>query len=235
MRIHVIDKNQNDAEILTSRISLGLGDCFDSLDCYNTWHEFSANGLVVDQDTVVFCPAPLISGSIYTDLISELIYKKVCVILYHTNCDFTILAIKMGVYDYIITPFEDSELKDCFQRLNQKFKCDKSMYNIVLRDAKGSQIIPLKNISYIQANGAYSRIYSTDKEYFICRTLKSLQQEIGGPFIRIHRSYMVHAGQIKCYTVNTVTLLNKQKLPVSRAGRVKLIMEIPQAVLSGVG
>ena len=235
MRIHVIDKNQNDAEILKSYISIGLHDCFDSLDCYNTWHEFSANEKNVNQDTVVFCPATYIAESKYSDLITDLVYKKACIILYHPTCDYTIQAIKLGVYDYVIMPFRDFELKDCFQRLNQKFKCDKSMYNIVLRDAKGSQIIPLKNISYIQANGAYSRIYSCDKEYFICRTLKSLQEEIGGPFIRIHRSYMVHAGQIKCYTVNTVTLLNKQKLPVSRAGRVKLITEIPQAVLSGVG
>jgi hypothetical protein len=235
MRIHVIEKNQNDAEFLKSNISIGMCDCFDSLNCYNTWHEFSANEKIIDQDTVLFCSASYISDSEYSDLFSDLIERRCCIILYHANCDYTIQAIKMGIYDYLLTPLLEKDLIDCFQRLKYKFKCDKSIYNIILRDAKGSQIIPLKNISYIQANGAYSRIYSCDKEYFICRTLKSLQAEIGGPFIRIHRSYMVHAGQIKCYNVNTVTLMNKQKLPVSRAGRVKLVTEIPQVILSGVG
>jgi hypothetical protein len=235
MRIHVVDKNENDADILMSHISLGLGDCFDSLDCYKTWHEFSECNTITDQNTIVFFPASNIVETKFADLMTNLIYNKCCLIIYHKTCDFTIQAIKMGIYDYILTPFQDFELRECLHRLNQKFKHDKSVCNIVLRDAKGSQIIPLKSIAYIQANGAYSRIYSSEKEYFICRTLKSLQEEIGGPFIRIHRSYMVHAGQIKYYNVNTVTLINKKKLPVSRAGRVKLVTEIPQVILSGVG
>ena len=235
MRIHVIDSDKHDAQILTSQLSNGMGDCLDSLSIYQTWHEFIDNEIVKDQYTVVFFPVSIMINPQNSDSIADLVFRKCSLIVYHPTYEFTIQAIKLGIYDYLIAPFRQTELKDCFCRLIQKFQCDKSTYNIILRDAKGSQVIPLKNISHIQAFGAYSRIYSLDKEYFICRTLKSLEEEIGDPFIRIHRSYMVHAGQIKCYNINTVTLNNKQKLPVSRTGRVRLIAEIPQTILQGIG
>lgn len=234
MRIHVIDSDKHDAQILTSQLSNGMGDCLDSLFEYQTWHEFIENEVIKDQYTVVFFPVNIMTDEKNAETIADLVYRKCCLIVYHPTYDFTIQAIKTGIYDYLLSPFRMVELRECLCRLVQKYQCDKSTYNIILRDAKGSQVIPLKNISHIQAFGAYSRIYSIDKEYFICRTLKSLEEEIGEPFIRIHRSYIVHAGQIKCYNINTVTLINKQKLPVSRTGRVKLIAEIPQSIMQSV-
>jgi len=235
MRIHVIDSDKHDVQILKSQLSCGMGDCLDTLSEYQTWHKFIENEIVKDQYTVVFFPVSILINPLNSDTIAELVFRKCSLIVYHATYDFTIQAIKMGIYDYLIAPFRKAELKDCFCRLIQKFQCDKSTYNIILRDAKGSQVIPLKNISYIQAFGAYSRIYTIDKEYFICRTLKSLEEEIGESFIRIHRSFIVHAGQIKCYNFNTVTLNNNQKLPVSRTGRVRLVAEIPQTMLEGMG
>ena len=235
MRIHVIDSDKHDAKILKSQLSEGMGDCLDSLSVYATWQAFIENEIVKDQFTVVFFSASEMVNPSNASFIADLVFRKCSLIVYHSTYEHTIKAIKMGIFDYIVTPFRLVELNECFYRLVQKFQCDKSTYNIVLRDAKGSQVIPLKNISHIQAFGAYSRIYSIDKEYFICRTLKSLEEEIGEPFIRIHRSFMVHAGQIKCYNINTVTLNNKQKLPVSRTGRVKLIAEIPQTIMQGIG
>jgi hypothetical protein len=54
MRIHVIDSDKHDAQILTSQLSNGMGDCLDSLIEYNTWHEFIENEIIKDQYTVVF-------------------------------------------------------------------------------------------------------------------------------------------------------------------------------------
>lgn len=233
MRIFVIDDARRDAAVLSNLIEAKISDCFDCLDYFKTWQQFKEENIELNKDSVVFCPAVLLENKEVEIRLFEAANNQSLVILFHYNCDYSIKALKLGFFDYLQIPFDCNELIDCFNRISKRFNCNKIITNIVLRDAKGSQIIPLKSISYIQAHGAYSRIYSTEKEYFICRTLKSLEEEIGEPFIRIHRSYMVHSSQIKYYNVNTVTLINQQKLPVSRAGRVKLVTEIPQAVLVG--
>lgn len=74
----------------------------------------------------------------------------------------------------------------------------------------------LNDIKYIEAERAYCRIHTTDKEYLITLPLKAFSEKLeADQFLRVHRSYMVNLSKVDELAEEYV-VIGKKMIPVSK-------------------
>lgn len=138
--------------------------------------------------------------------------------------EFAIRAIKEQAYDYILKPLNPLELKTCIIRYEKEYLNNANNINYLFIKEQGETIpIPLVDIEYLEADGAYSIIcLAKGKSYTTSKTLKTITASLGEEFIRIHKSYIVNKAMIKSYKKDLLTTIHNKCLPVSRAGAKEL-------------
>ncbi len=74
----------------------------------------------------------------------------------------------------------------------------------------------LNDIKYIEAERAYCRIHTTDKEYLITLPLKAFSEKLeADQFLRVHRSFMVNLSKVDELAEEYV-VIGKKMIPVSK-------------------
>lgn len=88
---------------------------------------------------------------------------------------------------------------------------------IFVRDKNKMVKISLQEILYMEAERAYSRIITKEKEFVLSVPLSSLEKKIPADFLmRVHRSYVVNLNHIEELQENYVQV-HKKYIPVSRS------------------
>jgi two-component system, LytTR family, response regulator len=164
-------------------------------------------------------------------------------IIFTTAFDqYAIRAFELNAVDYLLKPFHkerfDEALKKAVSRLStEKIKSVEEagktlnlpepqgpINRIVVRKGNSINIIPVKQIKYVEAQDDYVMIYHTTGKALKQQTMKFYDANLPkDSFVRIHRSYIVKIEEInrlEPYTKdNYVAVLHSgDKLPVSRAG-----------------
>lgn len=79
--------------------------------------------------------------------------------------------------------------------------------------------IMIEEILYIEAQRSYSRIFTTDKEFFLSISLGKLLEKIEADFlIRIHRSYIINLSKIEAIEDKQV-FIGKKAIPLGQSYR----------------
>lgn len=76
--------------------------------------------------------------------------------------------------------------------------------------------VPTLEISYIEGEGSYTRIFTDSEEIIQTGNLSSFKTRLEPQFIRIHRSYMVNVSRIQSFDSQYV-YLDQTKLPIGRS------------------
>ena len=75
----------------------------------------------------------------------------------------------------------------------------------------------LSNIIYCQSDGNFTRIFLKEgNPIYSSYPMVELEEKLRGPFIRIHREYLINKDCIKELEGNSILLSNKKYLPISR-------------------
>jgi len=82
--------------------------------------------------------------------------------------------------------------------------------------------LPYSDILYIENIGDYVKIYTQDNSYIIHTTMKYLEEKLGGQFLRVHRSFIVHLDKIVDIEENNLVIA-KKVIPISRANKPELM------------
>lgn len=86
--------------------------------------------------------------------------------------------------------------------------------------------IIVAEILYIEADRNYSRIFTKNKEYLLCITLKTIEEKLPGRlFLRTHRSFVVNLAQIDEVTDGYVIIAQKA-IPLSAGLKEQLLQRI---------
>lgn len=152
------------------------------------------------------------------------LFSETRVIFFTPYSEIAIKAIKERAFDYILKPIDVVEFKACISRLEKEYAGGKEIKRYLLIKEQGETIpIPIVDIEYLEADGAYSKIYLITKEkYTTAKTLKALSNNLGDHFIRIHKSYMVNIEYVKSFKKDILTTSQNNNLPVSRVGSKEL-------------
>ncbi|MBA4746867.1 MAG: LytTR family transcriptional regulator DNA-binding domain-containing protein [Muricauda sp.] len=87
--------------------------------------------------------------------------------------------------------------------------------HIVLKDKAR---VYISDLMYIKADDHYLNIFTSDgKNHYVRGKLHQIKEELPPNFIQCHRSYLVNINFIKQRSYNSLTLMEKTSIPVSRS------------------
>ncbi len=130
---------------------------------------------------------------------------------------YSIDAIRISAFDYLVKPIGIEELQQAVERLAKskgtqtKEKIDilkKSLSDnrsqedkIAISTSEGIEFVPIKNILHIESKSNYSKIYlPEDKTIMVSKILKDFEEMLlPYNFLRIHNSHLINLNYIKKY------------------------------------
>lgn len=175
----------------------------------------------------------------------ELLTDETPNIIFVTAYDeYAIKAFDANALDYLLKPVNKERLKKAIERLEEKILKDSKpeyrniltdiysqnipLHRILVKENTNIHVIPVENVSHIEAQDDYILIHTKDNSYLKNERLSNLESELDSQiFIRLHRSFLVNIdfiNRIESYTKDSrlVKLNTGVKIPVSRSGYKKL-------------
>lgn len=149
--------------------------------------------------------------------------------------DFALKAFEVSALDYLLKPFDPSDLTSAILKAHKRIQNDKILdqldvfrqqfkpaepKRIVLNTADALHIVTVDDITYCLADGAYTHFFFIErKPILVSKTLAHFEGIIGSDhFIRTHQSYLVnmhHVTQFDKRNGGFLILPNGIEVPVS--------------------
>ncbi len=171
----------------------------------------------------------------------ELIENPPAVIFTTAFDTYAIKAFEANAIDYLLKPFSKDRFAKAIgklvaqinnkvpspsvQNLGESYSIGgENQQRIVVKHGSDIRIIPLIEITYLEAYGDYIKIHCKEGVFLKKQTMNFYENKLDpGKFIRVHRSYMVQSNQIhKIEAADFVRLKSGEKVPVSKTGYTKL-------------
>jgi len=178
----------------------------------------------------------------------ELIDPKPLIVFSTAYDQFAIKAFEMNAVDYLLKPYSRDRFSQAIEKIKDKLQKNESsneqsqkliqtidestelINRVAVRTAQKIQVIPVKDIHYLEAADDYVMIHTADGRYLKEKTMKYFENHLDHhQFVRIHRSYilnMTEMNKIERYEKDShvVVLKNNDQLKVSASGY-KLLRE----------
>jgi len=150
--------------------------------------------------------------------------------------EYAVKAFEVSAIDYLLKPLEISKVCAAVEKVGQRqgghairerlhtLKENLSVNQvrqIALPVTEGLQFVQINDIMYLQAEGPYTHVVTSQFKLLICKIIKDFEYLLGedNRFIRVHRSYIINAQFIKQYIRHNGTFLkmrNDEVIPVAR-------------------
>ncbi len=159
--------------------------------------------------------------------------------------EYALRAFETHALDYILKPVKKERLGKTLVRienrlrerqgqpvghlLEQHQKLHIPLERILVRDHNRIHILPVEEISYIEAQDDYVGLYRQERSFLKKDTLSGLEKRLDARrFVRIHRSYLLnidYLSKIEPYAKDRkiAVLKDGKTLPISRSGYHRLI------------
>lgn len=124
---------------------------------------------------------------------------------------YSIEAIRLTAFDYLLKPIDENDLVRCMARLEEKLQQKKKLAapghintafdKIAIPSLEGVHFINIKDIIRVEAESNYSVFHFADKRKMTAsKTLKQVEEALEGySFFRPHKSYIINLHYISRY------------------------------------
>jgi len=169
------------------------------------------------------------------DLLSQVTIKNAKVIFISDKVDFAFNALKFGATDYILKPISELELIQAIDKAKDQIEYqimaeqldilqaqqkEEKPENILLKSVEKVQLVRIKDIIRIQAEGSYSKVYlNNGKNMIISRNLKDFESKLEKhTFFRTHQSHLINLKSFDSFVKSDggyILLKNQTQIPLS--------------------
>lgn len=166
----------------------------------------------------------------------ELIPEPPSIVFATAYDQYAMDAFDRNALDYLLKPFSRERFQKTMDKvLAQPTKGNdirealwnqpaKTVDRVVVKQGSKIEIIPLENLTHIEADGDYVWLHTAQGQKFLKqKTMKALEAELPTTFVRTHRSFLVNADfiqKVDLYEKNSYQMKLKTgaTLSVSRQG-----------------
>ncbi|RYZ43437.1 MAG: response regulator transcription factor [Myxococcaceae bacterium] len=137
------------------------------------------------------------------------------------NTDQALRAFELGVLDFIPKPYTPERLALALARVGSRAAI--ALRSLAVRKGGGVVLVPLDSVAYIRGAGDYAELVLRGGGTELSeKSLERLEQLLPADFLRIHRSYLVRATDIRELVASEgsrteVELRDGTRLPVGRS------------------
>lgn len=146
--------------------------------------------------------------------------------------EFALQAFEQNAVDYLLKPITYERFLKAVQRLQDLPLAGSRQWQkecfFIKGDLKGRFTrIALKDVLYIQAMQNYIRIHTVEGKHITYMTMKEMEGYLPKDrFVRVHKSFIVHASYVKAVEGNQIILDNKDTLPLGAIYREAFLAEV---------
>jgi len=160
--------------------------------------------------------------------------------------EYSIRALNMSAAYYILKPIDISELIRAVAKVEESLREKESLnrnrvllenirlqpahQQIVLPTMQGFDVVKTNDIVRLHAKGNFTELVMADhSKKLICKFLKYFDDLLTAPFVRVHRSSIVHTGYIKSYHKGTggyLTMSDGTEVEVSSSYKDQLLKSL---------
>ncbi len=162
---------------------------------------------------------------------------------------YALQAFRLSAIDYLLKPIREKELVDAISKAKQRIEASRSkerlsvlVNNLSIENQDilciplnyGYEFVPLNEIEYIEADGAYSHIYQVvGKKITVSKNLKFFQDRLEAlsSFVKVHRSCIVNLNYMQSFFKNErgiILLKSGVKVALSRSCRQDFLNALEQ-------
>ncbi len=114
--------------------------------------------------------------------------------------EYALRAFETGALDYLLKPFDDARFTRVLARAKEKIACYGSRHKprrLVVKSPRRLLFIDVSEVDWVEAASYYACLHIGQETHLIRRTMAELERDLGGGFIRIHRSTIVNLDGVK--------------------------------------
>lgn len=135
--------------------------------------------------------------------------------------DCALEAFDLAAIDYLLKPLRAERLSRSVDRISELIKDGAPAPEMITVDlGSTTRMIRRDDVTYVQAQGDYARLHTSEASYLIRVPLSDLEQKwADAGFIRIHRSYLIalkHVQHLKLAATGPSVAVAGAELPISR-------------------
>ncbi|MDR6921643.1 MULTISPECIES: LytTR family DNA-binding domain-containing protein [Chryseobacterium] len=132
------------------------------------------------------------------------------------------------VVDYLLKPISFDRFYKSVEKARERFSFheNKRESYFFVKSSGQQHRINYNDILYIESIKDYVNIRTTDQEYIVLDTLKSLENQLSDDFIRIHKSFIINLDKIKNIGLKKVILESEQEVPIGESYRANLLNKL---------
>jgi two-component system LytT family response regulator len=142
---------------------------------------------------------------------------------------FALDAFDAQALDYLVKPVSESRFAATMKRLTKQLRGESKGSEreraIVVSTSRGTLVVPLREVDWIEAADNYARIWTGGRNYLLRESLGTLEARIGASgFVRAHRRALVRLEAVQRVTTTdageAIAILSSgARIPVSRRRR----------------
>jgi two-component system LytT family response regulator len=102
---------------------------------------------------------------------------------------------------------------------------NKQQEYIYVKVGRGHQKVLLHELLYVEGDREYVKLVTKSNTFLVYRRLKSVEEQLQSPFIRVHNSYIVNLDHMEKYMDNHI-IIGDKKIPVSDKYRPRFLAEM---------
>ena len=166
------------------------------------------------------------------DVIRERTPDRMPAVVFLTAYDqFALNAFDAQALDYLVKPVSEARFAATMKRLTKHLRGETRGDDggkgraIVVTTARGTLVVPLREIDWIEAADNYARIWTGGRSYLLRQSLGTLEERIAERgFVRAHRKALVRVEAVQRLTTTdagecVAILSSGTRIPVSRRRR----------------
>lgn len=129
------------------------------------------------------------------------------------------------VVDYLLKPISFDRFYKSVEKARERFSFHENKREpyFFVKSSGQQHRINYNDILYIESIKDYVNIRTTDQEYIVLDTLKSLENQLSEDFIRIHKSFIINLNKIKNIGLKKAVLESEQEIPIGESYRANLL------------
>lgn len=153
---------------------------------------------------------------------------EVPILIVTATVDYAVEGYKVGAFRYIVKPVESGDFLSAVEELlDRQQKKQASIFSFP--SINGTTKLMTDHIYYLESDLRTIRVVAKEGTFTFTGTISSLEEQLRPDgFIRIHKSFLVNVSHIYNIFKDSVTMDNKEVLPMSKHKR----REVNQEFLS---
>ncbi len=238
----IVDDEKNSREVITEL----LNECFEEIKIVSQTGDVKTSIAEIKkhQPNLLFLDIDLPDGTGF-DILKNINYKNMKVIFITAHQDYAIRAIKFSAFDFILKPYNSSELIKTVRRVldeetseNNALRFESILANfgnslpelkkIVLKTSERIYLVNVKDIIRCEAENNYTKFYLVNgNKIMVSKTIKTYETLLAEhEFLRVHQSHLVNLNYIQHFDKpdgGMLVLSDNSTIPVSNQKRTLLL------------